>query len=85
VDIERQTIIEKSTKMMNRPWRFQCGDLLPLVNQCAETHKMALFGKVLARFGKPTTNSFFSIEFIDYVLKKPYEHFSVLERRRCFK
>jgi hypothetical protein len=46
----------------------------PLVNQCAETQN-GIVRQGFARFGKPTTNSFFSIEFIEITCLKPYEHF----------
>jgi hypothetical protein len=85
VDIGVKQLLRKSTKMMNRPGASNAVTFSPLVNQCAETHKIIGFGKVLARFGKPTTNSFFSIEFIEITCLKPYEHFSVLEKKRCFK
>jgi hypothetical protein len=67
---------------MNRPWRFQCGDLLPLV-KCAENTQIGIgFGKVLARFGKPTTNSFFSIEFIEITCLKTIRAFFGIGKKK---
>jgi hypothetical protein len=83
--IERQTIIEKIHQNDESSLALPMVTFAPLVNQCAETQN-GIVRQGFARFGKPTTNSFFSIEFIEITCLKPYEHFfGIGKRRRCFK